>query len=290
MLYYNGVAPFQIVLHLIAQEVSPPCPERTNSNSYHINMKKTLVTIMALAGVAAADTPTPTAAVNDYTFNTSVITFGSTDTAWSSFAGKINAANSFTLQISLTDWKPANGPLFYLSTKDSESAATYDTSLVTVGYSADGNGLSGWYGAALFNSANGSMRTDTDNTNPGPVNYTYTSASRTELPSHANSSSLEATLFVTANQGTVTLYEVNYDNELVQICSTTNLSAGEAKSIVFSQWSNTTTTNDNNGTISISAYNGVLTTSQMAALIPEPTTATLSLLALAGLAARRRRK
>ncbi len=252
-------------------------------------MKKTLIAIMAFAGAAAADTPTPTVTVNDYSFSTSVITFGSTDTAWSSFAGKINAANSFTLQITLTDWAPKNGPIFYLSTGDSESTALYNTSLVTVGYSANGNGIDVWYGAALFNSTNGSMGSDAKAPNPGPVHYTYTSTSRTELPSHAIGTLPETTLFVTANQGTVTLYEVNYDNELVQICSTTNLSEGEAKSIVFSQWANSTSY-ESSGTISISAYNGALTTTQMAALIPEPSTATLSLLALAGLAVRRRRK
>ncbi|MBR1998249.1 MAG: PEP-CTERM sorting domain-containing protein [Akkermansia sp.] len=37
-------------------------------------------------------------------------------------------------------------------------------------------------------------------------------------------------------------------------------------------------------------YSGVLTNAQMTALIPEPATATLSLLALAGLAGRRRRR
>ena len=40
----------------------------------------------------------------------------------------------------------------------------------------------------------------------------------------------------------------------------------------------------------LAVYSGAMSASEVAALVPEPTTATLSLLALAGLAARRRRK
>ena len=260
-------------------------------------MKKTLITLLALAGVAAAaDSITTLASVSDYTISSSsFVSFSDENSDWYAFNNQINAATGFTLQITLTDWAPANGPLFYLSTGTTATTALYDTSLVSVGYSANGNGISGnntgWYGAALF-SGTGTMKTDTQS--GGAVTYAYTSMERDELPSHAKSSSLDATLFITSNGGTVTLYEVDNDSVLTKICSTTNLSEGVANSIVFAEWARANgshTTNDNRATIGITAYKGALTETQMTSLIvPEPTTATLSLLALAGLAARRRRK
>lgn len=262
-------------------------------------MKKTIITLLALCGVAtAADSITTLASVSDYTISSSsFVSFSDETSDWYAFNNQINAATGFTLQITLTSWTPANGPLFYLSTGTTETSALYNTSLVAVGYSNDGNSLSGWHGATLFNTDNGSMGSSNPNVagkNPGPVTYEYTSNSRTELPSHANSGSLEATLFVTSNNGTVTLYEVDNDSVLTKICSTTNLSEGVAKSIVFAEWpreNGAHSTNGNRATIGITAYKGALTETQMTSLIvPEPTTATLSLLALAGLAARRRRR
>lgn len=240
----------------------------------------------------AADSITTLATVSDYSIsNSSFISFSDTTSDWSAFSNQINAATGFTLQITLTDWTPANGPLFYLSTGTTAITALYTTSLVSVGYSADGNGIDKWYGAAIF-SGTGTMKTDT--LSGGAVEYAYTSTSRNELPSHANSGSLETTLFVTSYEGTVTLYEVDNDSVLTKICSTTNLSEGVANSIVFAEWARDDgphSTNDNRATIGITAYKGALTETQMTSLIvPEPATATLSLLALAGLAARRRRK
>lgn len=243
-------------------------------------MKKTIITLLALAGVAMAEslTLTPVATVTDYTVASSgAISLSDTTSVWSAFSGKLDATKGFTLQITLSDWSPYSGSLFYFST---EATPTYTTSLVTVGYTS-ANGISGWKGAMLYN-LNGSS------------SVTYNSdITASELPSHSSltdSKLPDVTLFVTANGGAITLYEVNTASELVQICSTTALTTGEAQSIAFAQWSDASK-NRNTATIGITAYKGALTETQMTSLIvPEPTTATLSLLALAGLAARRRRK
>ena len=72
---------------------------------------------------------------------------------------------------------------------------------------------------------------------------------------------------------------------------TDTMAAQTITSIAFGSWAG----NSGNGTLkediaSFAIYKGAMTASEVAALVPEPTTATLSLLALAGLAARRRRK
>ena len=256
-------------------------------------MKKTLITLLALAGVAAADsTVTPVATVTDYTVASSgAISLSDTTNVWSAFSGKLDATKGFTLQITLTDWTCVNGPLFYFSTAGVDNSSN-ETSLVTVGYA---NGINNtdstkWTGATVFNTANGSSA-------DGRVTYAFKSTDDViqTLPSHGslNNDKLEDTvsLFVTGKEGAITLYEVDTSFNLVEIAKTTNLVTGTAESVVFSQWTNASDKkNDNRATIDIVAYEGVLTTDQMAALIPEPTTATLSLLALAGLAARRRRR
>ena len=248
-------------------------------------MKKTLITLLALAGVAAADsTVTPIASVTDYEISSSgFVSFSDTSSDWAAFDGKIDAAAGFTLQITLTDWSPANGPLFYLSTANTHTTALYNTSLATPSYSSLGNG-EGWSGACLHDSTNGSMKSPSVTYSP--------SNTLSSLPSHSGRS-IDTTLFVTGKNGSVTLYEVGTDFQLVQVCSTTNVSTGVAQSIVFAEWARENgshTTNGNRATMSVSAYDGILTKEQMTALVPEPTTATLSLLALAGLAVRRRRK
>ncbi len=249
-------------------------------------MKKTIIALLALAGVAAADTLTPVASVTDYSVTSSgVVSFSDPTSDWSDFSGKLDAAAGFTLQITLTDWTCANGPLFYLSTAGDDSSNA--TSLVAIGYTTNNN-VTGWgTGATVFNSANGSAVTG---------RATYSDITGKDLPSHDSLTDGKlpdtVSLFVTGKSGAITLYEVDTSFNLVEIAKTTNVTTGTAQSIVFSQWSNASgKQNGNRATIDIVAYNGVLTTTQMTALaVPEPTTATLSLLALAGLAVRRRRR
>ena len=249
-------------------------------------MKKTIIALLALAGVAAADTLTPVASVTDYSVTSSgVVSFSDPTSDWSDFSGKIDAAAGFTLQITLTDWTCANGPLFYFSTAGVDDSSNA-TSLVTIGYTS-GNNIQGWTGATVFNTANGSATSG---------NVAYSDITGKDLPSHDSLTNGKlpdtVSLFVTGKSGAITLYEVDTSFNLVEIAKTTNVTTGTAQSIVFSQWTNASNKqNGNRATIDIVAYNGVLTTTQMTALaVPEPTTATLSLLALAGLAARRRRR
>ena len=259
-------------------------------------MKKTFIALLTLAGVAAGadSTVTPVASITNYSVTSSgAISLSDTTSNWNAFYGKLDAKEGFTLQVTLSDWTCANagGPLFYFSTEGVNNSSNA-TSIVTVGYTAGINNTDNpkWAGATLFNAANGSS---TD----ARVSYKFSSTDAvvSTLPSHDSLSNgqLEDTvsLFVTGKGGTITLYEVSSSNQLVEVCSTTCLTEGIADSIVFSQWTTEAgKQNTNRATISMSAYSGVLEKEQMIALIPEPTTATLSLLALAGLAARRRRK
>ncbi len=70
-----------------------------------------------------------------------------------------------------------------------------------------------------------------------------------------------------------------------------NLRNAEITTLALGGWAGNSDNDKAAGTISsLAIYSGAMTADEIAAAVPEPTTATLSLLALAGLAARRRRK
>jgi len=230
-------------------------------------MKKTLITLMALAGVAVAEDWTATFSSSDQTYHQDHndysaefevnapltlqfdnLTFGSTGTYNGSYtAGAVNpsairpnanickegAAGTYTLTFTLTN--------------ESENTLTIDAITLNVfGYNSSGNAHSEGTPEAYFD-------------------LTY------ELPNSSESITMQqnANVFST---GTVTY--------AMQEGKSIDLVAGDSITMAL----NVTRKSGGGGFVGLS---GATITGQ---LVPEPTTATLSLLALAGLATRRRRK
>lgn len=247
-------------------------------------MKKTLITLLALAGVAAADELTPVWSMEDIDVS------GNTNYPITLTDTTISSATGYTAVITLNWTVVANAPLFWLGTDD---GSNYTSSTATFGYKGDS------YHASLFNNTNGSNANADDDA--GKVGITTTlqdyslSDNNEVITATKKSTSLKnktLTYFLTSNNGTSALYGLTNNNEVVQIATQTGMTVGNVTALHVGHWG--TNSNYSDGTMSIDLYNVVMKKNTMqsiaGAVIPEPTTATLSLLALCGLAARRRRK
>lgn len=192
----------------------------------------------------------------------------------------LNTTDGVTAFITVNWTGVSNAPMLWLCT----SAGTgYANSAATFGY----KGVD--HHATLFS---------TGGSNTGASNGYNNGTNEVKTPDYIaagvnnttkNSSLAEKTLtfFMTTQGGTSNLYELMDNGNIQQISSLSGMKTGTIDNLYIGHW------NDGNsaqaGTASIALYNSVLTTEQMKALAPEPATATLSLLALAGLCARRRR-
>ncbi len=220
-------------------------------------MKKTIIALLALVGVAAADT---------YELDMKAVTFDSAATLTSG-----NQAMSWADGAVYETW--------YMEFKLSEVTATKYIATITAGDdSKPSNGLS-------VSAKAGSITLGTGNksviSSAGSLAFTTT----------------DTLTFAyydgTAYLGNMTTKE--YISASTGLPSTTTMTSGTSRA-----WSNSGTTKI--GATSIASLDdldiptgytldmGKLMTTGVAQSVPEPTTATLSLLALAGLAARRRRK
>ena len=223
-------------------------------------MKKTIIALLALAGVAAADT---------YELDMKAVTFGSADTLT-----KSNQAMSWADGAVYETW--------YMEFKLSEVTATEYIATITAGNATQpSNGLS-------VSAKAGSITLGTGNksviSSAGSLEFTTT----------------DTLTFAyydgTAYLGNMTTKE--YISASTGLPSTTTMTSGTSRA-----WANGNPTGSTQiGATSIASLDdldipsgytldmGTLMTTGVAQSVPEPTTATLSLLALAGLAARRRRK
>lgn len=245
-------------------------------------MKKTLITLLALCGVAsAADELTPVWSMEDIDVS------GNTNYPITLTDATISSETGYTAVITLNWTEVANAPLFWLGTDD---GSNYKNSTATFGYKGDS------YHASLFNNTNGSNSGATDNATGITTTLQDYSLSDedTVITDKKKSTSLKnktLTYFLTSNNGTSALYGLTNNNEVVQIATQTGMTVGNVTALHVGHWG--TNSNYSDGIMSIALYNGVMEKNTMqsiaGAVIPEPTTATLSLLALAGLAARRRR-
>ena len=246
-------------------------------------MKKTLITLLALAGVAAADELTPVWSMEDIDVS------GNTNYPITLTDTTISSATGYTAVITLNWTVVANAPLFWLGTDD---GTAYGNSTATFGYKGDS------YHASLFNTS-GSNGKATDNAGIAGITTTLQDYSKADddnvITENNKGTSLKnktLTYFLTSENGTSALYGLTNNNEVVQIATQTGMKVGNVTALHVGHWN--TGDNRSDGTMSIDLYDGVMEKSTMqsiaGAVIPEPTTATLSLLALAGLAARRRRK
>ena len=222
-------------------------------------MKKTLITLLALAGVAAADTAT---SPEELTWNTLTIITPAN--------GVVGSGNS------VIDWSEATGNL----TESWELSFTLDPSRIGNQY--------------LFGTAKGSSGAD---------GYTLQITSEGAIRLNANKSQglLNVGSYAAEDSAVaITLQFVKFvDTEGAFKKGTFTLTVGDAvgtytvdaiDNTIFTKGSNNNVWTNGGGEklsgISVKYAGAVVDTPA----IPEPTTATLSLLALAGLAARRRRK
>lgn len=245
-------------------------------------MRKTIIALMALAGVASAtDTPTavwslenvPLGGYTEYTQDKNGVTLSGLN---------MTGNAGYTAMITMNWTATSNAPVFWLATTE---GAAYANSTATFGYKALINH------AALF-STTGSNSACTNE-------YVVTNDNRANVPDYiggaiGNSAmdtslaSASLTYFLTSESGTARLYELLNDGSVTLIATQTGMKTGTLGTLAVGHWSGQDA--HQSGTMSIQLYDSVLSSTQMQALVPEPATASLSLLALAGLAARRRRK
>ncbi len=229
-------------------------------------MKKTIIALFALAGVAAADTvPLTLPGADDFTWiagsNASGIGTGSSAEIIQQLASAIT--DSTIGNTDLTGWFGGTGQA-YAQTSYNDITINSTNSFTFKSRPA----LSGEYvalGVSLDEAASAITLTFSNDKKVGYSLWSYDSAS-------ATATELIGTTGLTA-AGTV---EVTYD-------------AAEVKpSTLFVVWTANPSTGAEGGNTQVNISNIGL--SYSTAPIPEPATATLSLLALAGLAARRRRR
>ena len=241
-------------------------------------MKKTLIALLALAGIATADTA-PIDSLNN-TYGTLI---GSRANEAATASAVINASSDYSTLMTLL----------------SESNKWY----VTSGYVTDLDGFLGHSSSAVTlaaggpsaNSASGAIKftigAETLAQYEGPITLSFdvVLAGGNNNKNHTFTFALMGSNFSTA----MTFGSKSGDNVLTDKAQTVTLSmnaaqveamqaTGADQTLVFLAASDAVTGSNRGVAMSNFSLNGEL--------IPEPTTATLSLLALAGLAARRRRR
>ena len=232
-------------------------------------MKKTIITLLAICGVAGA-APLTLPGTDDFTWiagsNASGIGTGSSAAIIQNLAAAITADNIGNTD--LTGWFGGTGQAYAQNNYPTDIAITATNSFTFVSSST----LDGEYvalGVSLEETASAITLTFSNDKKAGYSLWSYdaTTSTATEL--------IATTGLTTA--GTV---EATYNTADVN------------PSTLFVVWTaNPSTGAESNGTlVTISDIALNYTAAPVTPSIPEPTTATLSLLALAGLAARRRRR
>ena len=237
-------------------------------------MKKTIITLLALAGMAGAADSTPIAITlpgnSDFTWiagsNAAGIGTGSSAAIIENLAAAITADNIGNTD--LTGWFGGTGQA-YGQTSYNEIKITATNSFEFVSRPA----LSGEYvalGVSLEETASAITLTFSNDKKAGYSLWSYdaTTSTATEL--------IATTGLTTAGTVDVTYNTANVKPSTLFVVWTANPSTG-------------TGSEGGNTLVTISDIALSYTAAPAAPAVPEPTSATLSLLALAGLAARRRR-
>lgn len=235
-------------------------------------MKKTIITHLAICGVAGA-APLTLPGTDDFTWiagsNASGIGTGSSAEIIQNLAAAITADNIGNTD--LTGWFGGTGQAYYQSSYPNEIAITGTNSFAFVSR-PDLSGVYVALGLSLEETASAITLTFTSDKKAGYSLWSYDAKAKTATELIATTGLIEADTV----EATYNTADVN-------------------PSTLFVVWNaNPSTGAESKGarvTISdIALSYTAVPAAPVAPSIPEPTTATLSLLALAGLAARRRRK
>ena len=189
--------------------------------------------------------------------------------------GTIN--DGFTVKIDLSGWDAANGPIGWFTTTDGSG---YQQSAATFGWGLTASSATGH--ATTFTKSNGSASGQQAGDRYADVN-SY--GAQTDTP-------FDTVLFLTVQGGTASLYEQTTEgNEVVLVAQTSGMSTSAVNGLYVGHW-NSGESRHQGGTMDVGVYNAVLTTTEMASMIPEPSAFGLlaGLGALALVASRRRRK
>ncbi|MCQ2364744.1 MAG: hypothetical protein MJ051_04230 [Akkermansia sp.] len=240
-------------------------------------MKKTLITMMALVGLASADVVTPQPVLTLTDVDLSQTMYASIDNTLG-----LNTTTGVTVMLTVNWTGISNSPMFWIGTDD---GSAYANSAATIGYRGN------IHHASLF-STSGSNSGITNLYN----NQVQTIKTEDYVAAFINNTAKNNThkddtlvYFMTTLNGETALYTLLNDDDrsLVKLCTQGNMATGDITAYHVGNWNGGDSAQT--GTATIALFNGVLSEAQMRGLAPEPATATLSLLALAGLAARRRR-
>ena len=255
-------------------------------------MKKPLITLLALAGVAAGGTTTVTDLTSSVTSGDVTYTAPTTTGGEGSFSGAgiweagggNRAHGALTFTLNLTDLAKLTTQT-NLVTVDSSS----DIGLIWGQYNGEWGIAGNWQGNLWANNGTSFVSLDTlmadawsvaDNATDGFITLTMTVANTEgtqggmQLYKAGSGTSYYTTNGLGSSSNT-SIDAFKFNTSLIEnVAVTSGWVAGSTASSLGTNLETTFT----------SAHGGKV------ALVPEPTTATLSLLALAGLAARRRRK
>ena len=255
-------------------------------------MKKTIITLLALAGVAVADTATTTIFTDltqDKTItlsdNSSIIWSATTDT----FTGSIySTVSSQQARASMS---------FTLNLTDAATVGSTKTELVTITKTGYDNTIGLWLvdGKISGRWNDGTWDKVTGEGNPGTASGQVAISSI--LTNNENVFTLDGDKFIALtlvldrtcdanNSDNVGMVLYDADGSVVWNCC----SLGAAGFTTYDAIKLNTDYVGNAASITNAVLSPTDAGTQAAAIVPEPTTATLSLLALAGLAARRRRR
>ena len=188
----------------------------------------------------------------------------------------VTISDGFTVKIDLSGWQAANGPIGWFTTTDGSG---YQQSAATFGWGLTANGATGH--ATTFTKSNGSASGQQAGDRYADVN-SYGAQTDTAF---------DTVLFLTVQDGTASLYEQTTEgSEVVLVAQTSGMSTSAVNGLYVGHWSGGS--QQQGGTMDVGVYNAVLTTAEMASMIPEPSAFGLlaGLGALALVASRRRRK
>ena len=244
-------------------------------------MKKTLITLLALCGVASAGEVTFTDLTQNITDSTSGITFTQSTGLFTGSVTNYEGADA---------GKGSNGAITFAIDLAAASALTEDTCILTLNYDGNTAHDSGENTGIYYNATDDKISTWYN----GQINVGGT-VGNTKVADYKQ----------TINGKDYTILTLRYD-DIGATDATKGVSLFSTTSEIIEYWGLGSSSYDEVTSIYINtdlvkavtimtgeindatAKAGV--TNLAAAMVPEPTTATLSLLALAGLAARRRRK